>query len=56
VQKHLLRRQGVIDSTVSRRPLSVTLDAETVAEVDRLFDQLAEKHARLTQRGNGGPR
>jgi len=54
VQKHLLHRQGVIDRTVSRRPLSMKLDAETLAEVDRLFDQLAERYSRLTRRGKGG--
>jgi 4-hydroxy-tetrahydrodipicolinate synthase len=54
VQKHLLLRQGVIDRTISRRPLSMTLDPETLAEVDRLFDQLSERHARLARRAKGG--
>jgi dihydrodipicolinate synthase/N-acetylneuraminate lyase len=41
VQKHLLRRQGVIPETYSRGPVSYHIDAFTQREVDRLFDRLA---------------
>jgi 4-hydroxy-tetrahydrodipicolinate synthase len=40
VEKHLLRRQGVLASTLARGPLGYTLDDETRDEVDRLFDLL----------------
>jgi 4-hydroxy-tetrahydrodipicolinate synthase len=38
VEKHLLHRQGVFPSTRVRGPVGFRLDAETAAEVDRLFD------------------
>lgn len=41
VQKHLLRRQGVISEVNARGPVGYVLDAATVREVDRLFDRLA---------------
>ena len=41
VQKHLLRRQGIITETYSRGPVGYVLDASTEREVDRLFDRLA---------------
>lgn len=40
VQKHLLRRQGVLPEVWSRGPAGFVLDPETIAEVDRLFDLL----------------
>jgi 4-hydroxy-tetrahydrodipicolinate synthase len=40
VQKHLLKRQGVLTNTFSRGPVGLILDAETTREVDRLFDRL----------------
>ncbi|WP_211229575.1 dihydrodipicolinate synthase family protein [Nakamurella lactea] len=40
VEKHLLQRQGVIDSTATRGPSGFTLDPESTAEIDRLFDRL----------------
>jgi 4-hydroxy-tetrahydrodipicolinate synthase len=40
VQKHLLRRQGVIPATYSRGPVGYQLDAATEQEVNRLFDRL----------------
>lgn len=40
VEKHLLARQGIFTSTAVRGPAGFTLDAETTAEVDRLFDAL----------------
>ena len=40
VEKHLLVKQGVFTSTRMRRPVGYTLDAETAAEVDRLFELL----------------
>ncbi len=42
VEKHLLVRQGVFENTVVRGPVGYRLDAETEAEVDRLFDLLRE--------------
>lgn len=40
VQKHLLRRQGVIPATFSRGPVGYQLDAATEREANRLFDRL----------------
>lgn len=42
VEKHLLVRQNVLSSARARGPLAYRLDAETAAEVDRLFDMLRE--------------
>lgn len=42
VEKHLLVRQGVFRNTVVRGPVGYTLDDETRAEVDRLFDRLLD--------------
>ncbi len=42
-EKYLLKAQGVLKSTVCRGPVSVCLDVETQAEVDRLFEQLRHK-------------
>lgn len=38
VEKHLLVRQGIFSNTIVRGPVGYRLDAETAAEVDRLFD------------------
>ena len=40
IEKHLLVKRGLFPSARRRRPYSWELDAETAAEVDRLFDQL----------------
>ena len=40
IEKHLLRRQGVLPNTFSRGPFGFVPDPETLAEVDRLFDLL----------------
>ena len=40
VEKHLLVRQGIFKNTLVRGPLGYTLDDETAAEVDRVFDVL----------------
>ena len=40
VEKHLLVRQGVFNNTLVRGPVGYTLDDETKAEVDRVFDVL----------------
>ena len=42
VEKHLLFRQGVFRNTRVRGPVGFTLDDETRAEVDRLFDRLIQ--------------
>lgn len=43
VQKHLLRRQGVLTETLSRGPVGFQLDRQAEREADRLFDLL--RHA-----------
>jgi 4-hydroxy-tetrahydrodipicolinate synthase len=40
IEKHILKRQGVLSSTYARGPLSYHLDEETRDEVDRLFELL----------------
>jgi len=40
IEKHLLVRRGIFPSARRRGPYSWELDAETAAEVDRLFDRL----------------
>jgi 4-hydroxy-tetrahydrodipicolinate synthase len=40
IEKHLLVRQGVIPRALCRGPLGFTVEGETLAEVDRLFDRL----------------
>ncbi|MEX1039103.1 MAG: dihydrodipicolinate synthase family protein [Pirellulaceae bacterium] len=40
IEKHLLVRQGIFRNTLVRGPKAYRLDAETIAEVDRLFDLL----------------
>lgn len=40
VEKHLLVRQGIFQNELVRPPVGFTLDSETRAEVDRLFDRL----------------
>lgn len=40
IEKHLLVRRGIFPSARRREPYSWELDAETAAEVDRLFDRL----------------
>ncbi|WP_417729711.1 dihydrodipicolinate synthase family protein [Rosistilla oblonga] len=42
IEKHLLVRRGIFKNTVQRQPVGWTLDAETAAEVDRLFDRLQD--------------
>jgi len=41
VQKHLLRRQGVIADISARGPVGYELDPQTTQELDRLFNRLA---------------
>ena len=40
IEKYLLVKRGLFPSARRRRPYAWELDAETAAEVDRLFDQL----------------
>lgn len=40
IEKHLLVQRGVFVNALRRRPYSWELDAETAAEVDRLWDEL----------------
>src|SRR5262245_50520903 len=40
IEKHLLLKRGIFPSARRRRPYNWELDAETAAEIDRLFDQL----------------
>ncbi len=40
IEKHLLVRQGIFRNTIVRGPVAYVPDAESLAEVDRLFDLL----------------
>jgi 4-hydroxy-tetrahydrodipicolinate synthase len=40
IEKYLLVKRGVFTSAARRQPYGWTLDAETSAEVDRLFERL----------------
>jgi 4-hydroxy-tetrahydrodipicolinate synthase len=40
IEKHILKRQGVLASAAARGPLGYNLDDETRDEVDRLFELL----------------
>lgn len=40
VEKHLMRKRGLFPSARRRKPHGWDMDAETAAEVDRLFDRL----------------
>lgn len=40
VEKHLMHRRGIFPSTRRRQPHGWELDAETAAEVDRLYDRM----------------
>ena len=40
IEKYILKKRGIFPSTRRRGPLSWELDAETAAEVDRLFEYL----------------
>jgi 4-hydroxy-tetrahydrodipicolinate synthase len=42
VEKYLLVKQGVFKNTIVRGPRAYTLDAETAAEIDRLYAMLEE--------------
>jgi 4-hydroxy-tetrahydrodipicolinate synthase len=42
IEKHLLVKRGIFPSARRREPYSWVLDAETAAEVDRLYDQLQQ--------------
>jgi 4-hydroxy-tetrahydrodipicolinate synthase len=42
IEKHLLHRQGVFANTRVRGPVAYHLDTDTLAEVNRRFDQLVE--------------
>lgn len=40
IEKYLMQRRGIFTNTLCREPVAWTLDAETQAEVDRLFARL----------------
>ena len=42
VEKYLLKRRGVFPNTVVRQPVGFTMDEQTRAEIDRLFDLMIE--------------
>ncbi len=42
IEKYLLKRQGVFETSNRRGPIAFELDRETVSEVDRIFDLLRE--------------
>jgi dihydrodipicolinate synthase/N-acetylneuraminate lyase len=43
IEKYLLHKQGVLNVTDARGPLSFQLDDDTRGEVDRLFDELRKR-------------
>ena len=40
VEKYLMQKRGLFPSVKRRRPYGWELDAETAAEIDRLYDRL----------------
>jgi dihydrodipicolinate synthase/N-acetylneuraminate lyase len=40
ISKHLLKRRGLINKTIIRAPLDFVVDAETLAETERVYDDL----------------
>ncbi|QDT55786.1 4-hydroxy-tetrahydrodipicolinate synthase [Caulifigura coniformis] len=40
IEKHLMKKRGIFPNTIQRQPVGWELDAETAAEVDRLFVRL----------------
>ena len=42
VERYLMHKRGLFPNQVHRGPLSFALDAETRAEIDRLFDLLQD--------------
>lgn len=40
IEKYLLKKRGLFKNTLQRQPVGWQMDAETEAEVDRLFDRL----------------
>jgi 4-hydroxy-tetrahydrodipicolinate synthase len=40
ISKHLLKRRGLINKTIIRAPLDFVVDAETLAEIERVYDDL----------------
>ncbi len=40
IEKHLLKKRGIFPNTAQKQPVGWKLDAETAAEVDRLFERL----------------
>ena len=42
VERYLMHKRGLFPNQVHRGPLSFALDAETCAEIDRLFERLQE--------------
>jgi 4-hydroxy-tetrahydrodipicolinate synthase len=40
IEKHLLVRRGIFANALRRRPYTWELDAETAAEVERLYDEM----------------
>lgn len=50
IEKYLLHKRGLFATTARRRPNAWSLDAETTAEVDRLFARLQRTLQRTLQR------
>lgn len=42
VEKYLLKKQGIFQNEIVRGPVGYTLDNETRAEIDRLYDMMCE--------------
>jgi dihydrodipicolinate synthase/N-acetylneuraminate lyase len=56
VEKHLLVRQGVFESSARREPVGYQLDELTITQVDAYFDLLREACDNLPGSGSGGAR
>lgn len=54
IEKYLLHKQGVLRTRTVREPVTYTLDAETVAEVDRHFRALHGAVAAARDNGTAG--
>jgi dihydrodipicolinate synthase/N-acetylneuraminate lyase len=52
IEKYLLKKQGVIPSTLARPPLSFLMDPETEHEIDLIFDRLKAKVGELSKWGS----
>lgn len=45
IEKYLMKKRGIFPNTIQRQPVGWELDAETIAEVDRLFQRIQKSLA-----------